>query len=298
MAVSVQDRLRDYTMEGNLWSYSSLSKYQNCAYSWYGRYIMQIQEPPSRALVQGLICHSILESALINKRAPDHWEDAIRNMRMDVPDSDLVPDYMDPEMAAWLSSAWESKFHAQQEYIEQAFVMPISSKRGNPRPSISVVGVEAMLSSNVKYSWFKAKDMLRAAGVDGIYARPDWIGVDEDKVTLVDWKTSAVKSYTTAQKVAGRYRGQVALYLIALQRRFPAVPIESFIYLLPSVSMVNLSIEPADLPAMAASIADTIWSIKESAATGELGFKKNPGDACRFCPMAGNANLCSDGADY
>lgn len=296
---TAEDRLRQIREPGNLWSHSNLSRFLDCPHAWYARYILQIPDPPSRPLVQGTLCHTVLADAVHAGTPPEDWAGALTTARLQESYQALVPPEQDPLMARWLEAAWATRPRASEEWAEVSWLTPIATHPDQPRPHVQLAKAEEIFHSAVDYAWFKAQDVVRAAGVDAVYAKPDWVGRDGSMVTVMDWKSSAVGSRTTPLRVAERYRGQVTTYALSAMRHFGAVTVETRIGLLSAQITVPLTIDAAQQQAWAQTVARTIWSIKAAASQDPaVGFPKQVGPACRFCPVALWPNGCSEGAAF
>lgn len=296
MPQSPVDLLRQIAGPGNLWSHSNLKRWADCPYSWYGRYILKIPDIPSAPLVQGILCHDTLASALKQGAAPSSWTAALTAARHHTEAQALVPTSHDATMVGWIQDAWSQKPDAESVYAEAAWLTPIGLKPDSPRPTIALTQAEDVLTSTQKWKWFRAQDVVRDADVDAIYAQPDWVGVSGRHVTVLDWKTSQVKTGYTPATTAARYAEQLMLYAVVARRRFDPEHVSTAIHLLPARTTVRLPMAPQMISQGVKTMAQRIWSIKAAAARGAAGFPKTPGEACQYCPIAQWPDGCPEGA--
>lgn len=298
MAPSPESTLRQLTGPGNLWSHSNLERWAACPYQWFGRYVLKIPDMPSAPLVQGTLCHGALAHALTTNQAPVSWVDAVTTARQQDPASRLVPVTQDATLAAWCADAWAQRPTAPTQYAETAWLAPVALTPKAPRPTCTMERAEAVLHRGEQYAWFQAQDAVRAMGVDAIFVQPDWVGITDRRVQVLDWKTSQVKPGQSVHQVAGRYHAQVALYGLLAQRRFQPAHLTTAIALLPARTTVHLPLSPTILAQTARTAADRIWAIKAAAARGAAGFPKTVGPGCRFCSVSQWPDGCPEGAQY
>jgi hypothetical protein len=297
-ALNPDERLKAVASPGRLWSYSSLSRFQECPYAWYGRYVLQIPDIPSMPLVRGILAHATLAAALKTGRAPEDWQAAVAAQRRQIPTAALVPRDQDALIASWLAAAWARRPAAAEAHTEAAWLAAVSALPGGHRPQLDVAPAEAILTSGQAFAWREAEAWLSRHGCDGVYVQPDWVGVSATTVTVVDWKTAAVKAGDTLASVAERYRAQLELYGYLARRRFQPRRVRAVVHLLPAGQAVDLDLSPSATVSLVRRMAETIWTIKAAANRGAKAFVKRVGPACQRCAVAQWPGACPEGTAY
>ena len=302
------EKLRALQEPGRLWSHASLSRYAACPYSFYGRYVLGITDPPSPALVFGRLVHA-LASRLVQTPAdarPPSLFSWLVAARLADPDQALVPGSDDARVIAWAEAAARAVTPTTPALAEAVWLQPLPAAPG-PRPLFpDLQPWESALTAQVPYARFRVEDALRAAGVDAVEARPDVVWRDGMHLVIRDWKTSRAP-YGDPTRLIPRYRDQLALYGAVARRRFPVLPLRFDLHVLSADAVVPVPLTPADLDAATQQIFRTAQAIRAAArasaagVAGAAGFPKEPGDACRFCVLARPtpetpAPLCPEGA--
>ena len=158
------------------------------------------------------------------------------------------------------------------------------------------------MAADDPYAFFKAQDVLLAAGVDGVQARPDLVMYIPGGLLIRDWKTSKVSDPGGIPALVARYRKQLALYGAVARRRFPEAYLSFDLQLFTADTIVDVPLTSADLDAASRQVFATAQMIKQAAARGFGGFPKRVGDACRYCTLAvaqrGTEAVCPEGAEY
>lgn len=287
---------------GNLWSFGSLQRFVACPWSWFGRYIRKWTDPPSAPLVMGRLTHAVIAQAVRAGTDPPAWTQWLHAARAQEPAQALVRAGHDADMLRWAQTAVAALPTHPDTVVEAAWIAPMAVDPAAPRPTgLTFAAVEEALARDQPYAWFRAQDALRAAGVDGLLARPDWVGAAAGRVEIRDWKTAHVRREQTATTVADRYRDQLLLYAVVARRRFPGRAVTTAVHLLPADVVVPTPAAPDTLSTTARRWFTVIQDVKQAARVGVTAFPKRPGEACRYCALAlwgrGQAT-CPEGAAF
>lgn len=302
MARTATDRLRALQGPGHIWSHSSLSRFESCPYSYLGRYVDQISDPPSGILTQGRLAHAAA-TALIRSTTPDAAT-AVAAARQADPEQALVPDSQDAILAEWADQAARAvPQDADQVIAEEVWVHPLPADpdHGVPRELQLTEGEEA-LRQRVPYAWLRLQDTLRKAQADAVMAGPDLVVTQNSHVLIRDWKTSRPPA-DGPEALVPRYQPQLALYGAVARRRFPRYTLAFELQVLVADTLVPVPITPEAMDASARRVFATGQAIKAAARKGRSAFTKRVGEACRYCTLAQGVQddgspFCSEGAEY
>lgn len=295
------DRLADLQQPGRLFSHSALSVFQDCPHAYFGSYILGVEAPPSAPLVQGRLVHTAATQLI--RGALDAPAVAIAYARSVEESAALVAPDRDPQFAEWAAAAAEAvpPFSERVE-SESVWLQPMPAGPTPPPPFPDVAPAEAALAADEPYAFFRAQDVLQAARVDGVQARPDLVMHIPGGLPIRDWKTSRVPDVGGLPALVARYRDQLALYGAAARRRFPGATLSFDLQLFTAATVVEVPLTASDLDAASRRVFTTAQAIKQAAAQGFAGFPKRVGDACRYCPLAiaqrGTEAVCPEGAAH
>lgn len=227
-----------------IFSFSRLSKYENCPAGFYRHYCMNVDEPPTLPLVNGKGVHSVIEAAMrLNKK------DMLFFKVMSKMVVDNAPLVIDPEEIFQLTyqNMVLAEFHPDNQ-IEQHLQLPLL-----PDDPLSPV-IQMYI------------DLNRDEG---------------GHVRLVDWKTNHKSYHPTETKQLGlyswalyqKYNKPVRSKLVFLRTRET-----------PEHEFTKSEMEEAREWALtlAFEIQDKLYEVQHGADHREL-FPTRPGGACRYC---------------
>jgi hypothetical protein len=302
MARSAADRLRALQQPGQIWSHSALTRFETCPYSYLGRYVDQVADPPSASLVQGTLAHGTAAALL---REPTLTPAAaLAQARAAETHQALVDPSLDPTLQQWAQDAVaavpDGAAHVQTEAV---WLQALPAEAGHLVPAdFTITAREHDLAQGVPYAWLRAQDALRAAGIDAVMAGPDLVLESGDTVRIRDWKTSR-PPVEGPEGLVPRYRAQLALYGAVARRRYPGRPLALDLQVFVAHAIVPVSLSTPDFDAAARQVFETGQAIKASARKGRSAFEKRVGDGCRYCPLAVGVTpdggpFCPEGAGY
>ena len=302
MARSAAERLRALQGPGQIWSHSALTRFETCPYSYLGRYVDQVVDPPSAPLIQGTLTHAAA-AALLREPALTPAEAVERARAVEVHHV-LVDPALDPALQQWAQDAVAAvPSDVQHLHAEAVWLQALPADPGQTVPAdFTTTPWEQDLTQRVPYAWFRAQDALRAAGIDAVMAGPDLVLEMADAIRIRDWKTSRPPMEGAAGLVP-RYRAQLALYGAVARRRYPGRLLALDLQVFVAQAVVPVPLTPSDFDAAARRVFDTGQAIKAAARTGRSAFVKRVGDGCRYCPLASGVTpdgtpLCVEGAGY
>ena len=302
MARSAADRLRALQGPGQIWSHSALTRLETCPYSYLGRYVDQVVDPPSAPLTQGTLTHATA-AALLREPALTPAE-ALARARAAEPHQALVDPALDPTLQQWAQDAVDAvPEEVQTLQAEAVWLQALPADAGHPVPAgFTITPRENDLAQRVPYAWFRAQDALRAAGIDAVMAGPDLVLEGGDTVQIRDWKTSR-PPVEGPEGLVPRYRAQLALYGAVARRRYPGRPLALDLQVFVAHAVVPVALSTPDFDAAARRVFETGQAIKAAARKGRSAFVKRVGDGCRYCPLAVGVTpdggpFCPDGAGY
>lgn len=302
MARSAADRLRALQQPGQIWSHSALTRFEICPYSYLGRYVDQVVDPPSAPLVQGTLTHATA-AVLVRDPALTPGE-ALRQARVAEPHQALVDTALDPTLQQWAHDAVDAiPADVQTLHAEAVWFQPLPAEVGRPVPAgFSTAPYEALMIQRVPYAWFRAQDALRSAGIDAVMAGPDLVVETPDGIRIRDWKTSR-PPVEGPEGLIPRYRAQLALYGAVARRRYLGRPLAFDLQVFVANAVVPVPLSARDFDAAARRVFDTGQAIKTAARKGRSAFAKRVSEGCRYCPLAQGITpegvpFCPDGADH
>ena len=302
MTRSAADRLRALQGPGQIWSHSALTRFETCPYSYLGRYVDQIVDPPSTPLVQGTLTHATA-AALLREPALTPAA-ALTRARAADPHQALVDPSCDSTIRQWGRDAVHAvPRDARSLQAEAVWLQALPADAGHPVPAdFRIAPWERDLAQRVPYAWLRAQDALRAAGADAVMAGPDLVVETADGVRIRDWKTSR-PPVEGPEGLVPRYRGQLALYGAVARRRFPGRPLALDLQVLVAPAIVPVALTTPDFDAAARRVFETGQAIKAAARRGRSGFPTRVGAGCRFCPLAQGVTaegtpFCPEGAAH
>ena len=302
MARSAADRLRALQQPGQIWSHSALTRFETCPYSYLGRYVDQVVDPPSAPLVQGTLTHATAAALLQDAALAPH--DALQRARAAEPYQALVDPSLDPTLQRWAQDAVEAvPGDVQRVQAEAVWLQSLPAEAGHPVPAaFTITPWENDLAQRVPYVWFSAQDALRAAGIDAVMAGPDLMLDGGDTVQIRDWKTSR-PPVEGPEGLVPRYRPQLALYGAVARRRYPGRALTLDLQVFVAHTIVPVALSTSDFDAAARRVFETGQAIKATARQGRSAFAKHVGDGCRYCPLAQGVTaegtpFCPEGAAH
>jgi hypothetical protein len=302
MARSAADRLRALQGPGQIWSHSALTRFETCPYSYLGRYIDQVVDPPSTPLVQGTLTHATA-AALLRDPALTPTE-ALQQARGAEPHQALVDTALDPTLQQWAQDAVAAvPANARRLQAEAVWFQPLPAEPGQSvSAATQLTPYEEQMAQRVPYTWFRVQDALRDAGLDAVMAGPDLVLETGTGVQIRDWKTSR-PPVEGPEGLVPRYRGQLALYGAVARRRYPGQALALDLQIFVAGAVVPVSLTTPDFDTAARRVFDTGQAIKAAARKGRGAFAKRVGEGCRYCPLAQGVTsegvpFCADGADH
>ena len=301
MARTAADRLRALRDTGQIWSHSALTRFETCPYSYLGRYVDQVPDPPAAPLVQGSLTHATA-AALLRDPALTPAA-ALAAARVAEPHQALVDAAHDPTLQQWARDAVAAvPADVARLQAETVWFQPLPAATGQPMSATpALTAYERQMAERVPYTWFRVQDALRAEGLDAVMAGPDLVLETATGVRIRDWKTSRPPA-EGPEGLVPRYRGQLALYGAVARRRYPGQALAVDLQIFVAGAVVPVPLTPADFDAAAHRVFDTGQAIKAAARQGRSGFAQRVGEGCRYCPLAQGVTpdgvpFCPDGAD-
>lgn len=302
MPRTAADRLRALQGPGQIWSHSALARFESCPYSYLGRYVDQISDPPSGILTQGRLVHAAA-TLLIRGQEQDPLT-AVKTARQDEKEEALVSSSQDATMADWAHQAAAAvPSDASAVIAEEVWVHPVPAASGAAVPStLNLAEGERALRERVPYAWLRLQDTLRQAGADAVMAGPDLVLMQNQTTLIRDWKTSRPPA-EGPEGLVPRYAMQLSLYGSVARRRFPEQRLAFELQVLMADSIVPVPVNQDDMNAGAWRVFTTGQAIKSAARKGRAAFTKNVGEACRYCSLAQGVRddgtaYCPEGASY
>jgi hypothetical protein len=255
MARSAADRLRALQQPGQIWSHSALTRFETCPYSYVGRYVDQVVDPPSAPLVQGTLTHATA-AALLRDPALTPVE-ALARARAAEPHQTLVDSALDPTLQQWAHDAVGAvPGEVQSLHAEAVWLQPLPAEAGHPVPmGFDAAPYEALMVKRVPYAWFRAQDALRSAGLDAVMAGPDLVVETADGLRIRDWKTSRPPA-EGPEGLVPRYRAQLALYGAVGRRRYPSRPLALDLQVFVANAVVPVTLSALDFNTAARRVFD------------------------------------------
>lgn len=274
-------RLARWAQPGRLVSYSALHRFATCPRSWYGRYVLQIPDPPDAARVRGRLLHGLVAWALAQPDPPQGWAAALAALRAAEPAQHLVPPREDPALVA-AARRLRRWVPPGPRVLEPAWlaVFPLTQPppRGVPLPAW-----EAALAHQPP-DRAAVLAALRRWQLDAVEIRPDCVVTQPTHWWLADWKTGT-RPRTGWAVFARRYAPQLALYAAGVTQRWGRRPLQATV-IAPTSPPLAVPADAAAQAAAARAATATLAALHTAAQTGPAAFPPRPGPLCRFCPHA------------
>ena len=310
-------KLADAQGPGNLYSHSALQAFRDCAFRWYGRYALGLNDGPSYALAYGHLVHAVgsralqaqLAGAPLTDPAPlQPWIAAARLRYSpaggaECDEQALVPAEADEAIARTaLRIAASLQADAQAVHTEGVLLQALPVGRG-PAPRLDAPRLEALLCrDNDPAAYFAVLAALREAGCNGLQVRPDATVLAPGSVTFSDWKTNRRRPGKRVADLVEQYGEQLRLYAAVGRRRWPGRKVSCLLHAFEFGDPAPVPATGELLDAAARAAASAVRSIAEAAAQGPAGFPKNVGEGCRYCHLAklrvGDEPACPQGREY
>ncbi len=255
-------------------SYSSLTAYARCGYSWYLRRVLKLPDQPAGELAvpgglgdaarrRGSIAHAVLERADLAAGAPDPGADAVR------------------AAAAAIGEPLEDAEIADQLELAAAFL------HGPWRARVAAARV---LRREVEFTFpleLEAGDAPLLHGFIDLLAEED-----DGGILIVDHKTDRIAAGTDIEALVARdYVIQRAVYALAALRA-GATRVEVAHVYLQTGAAATASYVPADVPVLESLVGEAAAALL----AGEFPVTAQPHlGLCATCP--GRGGLCSAPAE-